>query len=87
MKNPFSKRQAWHIILICVLLFTGSVKTAYADVYDYASDENLAVYVNNPDFRFENGLAINIKTNAVENYLTSIVNGQQKLNKSIKLIN
>ena len=67
MKNPFSKRQAWCIILICVLLFIGSAKTAYADVYDYASDENLAVYVNNPDFRFENGLAINIKTNAVEN--------------------
>ncbi len=67
MKNPFSIRQAWRIILICILLFTGLAKTAYADEYDYASDENLAIYVDNPDFRFENGLAINMTTNAVEN--------------------
>jgi len=67
MKHLFTKRYALFVLLICVLLFTGSAKTAYADVYDYASDENLAVYVNNPDFRFENGLAINNKTNAVEN--------------------
>ena len=40
---------------------------AYADEYDYSSDENLSVYVDMPDFRFENGLAINMNTNAVEN--------------------
>ena len=67
MRYPLRKKNAWFVLLICILLYIGSAQTAYAEEYDYASDENLAIYADNPDFRFENGLAINIQTNAVEN--------------------
>ena len=67
MKQSFSKGRALFVLLICVLLCFATVNTSSAEEENPSGDENLAVYVNNPDFRFENDLAININTNAVEN--------------------
>ena len=66
MRYSTRKKFLWYVVF-SFLIGIVPAQMAYADEYDYSSDENLAVYVDMPDFRFENGLAINMKTNAVEN--------------------
>ena len=66
MRYSIKKKFLWYVAF-SFLIGIVPAQMAYADEYDYSSDENLAVYVDMPDFRFENGLAINMKTNAVEN--------------------
>ena len=66
MKQLFRKRKAWLVLIICFMLCFGTVRTSYATDQDDSSDEKLAAYVNNPDYRIENGLAINNATNALE---------------------
>ena len=66
MRYSTRKKFLWYVVF-SFLIGIVPAQMAYADEYDYSSDENLSVYVDMPDFRFENGLAINMKTNAVEN--------------------
>jgi len=68
MNDCRTRMKAILFLFIGMMLCFGFLDTSHAeDSTDYSSDENLAIYADNPDFRFENGLAINIETNAVEN--------------------
>lgn len=66
MRQLFRKRKEWLVLIICFMLCFGTVHTSYATDQDDSSDEKLAAYVNDPDYRIENGLAINNATNALE---------------------
>ncbi len=65
MKQQFFRKE-WLVLIICFMLCFGTVHTSYATDQDDSSDEKLAAYVNDPDYRIENGLAINNATNALE---------------------
>ena len=67
MKHPFGKYPVWFALVVVTLLCFGVLNTAYADENDDASDENLSIYVGNQDYRIEDGFAIEIATNSVEN--------------------
>lgn len=66
MKQLFRRRKAWLVLTICFVLCFGTVHTSYETDQDDSSDEKLAAYVDNPDYRIENGLVINNATNALE---------------------
>ena len=66
MKQLSAIRKSVVVFLLIFLLCFGTVHTSYATDQDDSSDEKLAAYVNDPDYRIENGLAINNATNALE---------------------
>ena len=66
MKQLSAIRKSVVVFLLLFLLCFGTVHTSYATDQDDSSDEKLAAYVNDPDYRIENGLAINNATNALE---------------------
>ena len=57
MRYSIKKKFLWYVAF-SFLIGIVPAQMAYADEYDYSSDENLSVYVDMPDFRFENGLVI-----------------------------
>ena len=71
MKPLFGKSQVWFILTICGMLCFATVHTSYATDQDDLNDEKLAAYVNDPEYRIENGLAIKNATNAVESCSTN----------------
>ncbi|NLI53345.1 MAG: leucine-rich repeat domain-containing protein [Clostridiales bacterium] len=67
MQHPFVKKKIAILLVVAVLFSFGMLNTASATEQEDADDENLSFYVGNPDYRIENGVAINLATNAVEN--------------------
>ena len=66
MKQLSAIRKIGIVFLLIFVLCFGTVHTSYATDQDDSSDEKLAAYVDNPDYRIENGLAIKNSTNALE---------------------
>jgi hypothetical protein len=64
---PYGKKQCHLLFFIGILLCFSTACSPYAEAAADAKDANLSFYVGNPKYRIENGLAINIETNAVEN--------------------
>lgn len=67
MRQLFRKKLAWFILAICFLLFILTTQSDEIDERDYINDENLSVYLGNPDYRIEDGFAIINATNTLEN--------------------
>ena len=64
---PYGKKQCYLLFLIGILLCFSTACSPYTEAAADANDANLPFYIGNPKYRIENGLAINIETNAVEN--------------------
>lgn len=67
MKQPVNKKKICFILVVYCLFSFCIVNTSYAEEQDDASDENLSYYVDDSDYRIEDGFAIEIATNSVEN--------------------
>jgi len=64
---PYGKKKFYFLFFIGILFCFSTACSPYAEAAADAKDANLSFYVGNPKYRIENGLAINIETNAVEN--------------------
>ena len=67
MMHPYGKRKLHLLLSIGMLLCFCTTHASYAEEPTDENDANLSIYIGNPDYRIENGLAINKRTNAVEN--------------------
>lgn len=65
--HPLGKMRFYLLLSISILLCFCTTHASYADEATDENDANLSIYIGNPDYRIENGLAINKKMNAVEN--------------------
>lgn len=65
MKQPFSKRYVWFVLLVSILLCFATVNTSSAEEESQSGDDNLSFYKDNPDFKVVDGLAIEIATNTL----------------------
>jgi len=71
MKPLLRKSQVWLILIICVLFCFGTINKSNATDQKDMDDEKLVMYVDDPNYRIENGLAIKNATNTVESCSTS----------------
>jgi len=65
MKPLFNKKKFWIVLVVVLLLCIGLMQTAFATEQDDAEDENLSFYVGKPEYRIEDGLAIENATNTL----------------------
>ena len=66
MKHPFGKYPVWFALAACFLLCLAAPDLSYAEEQDDSDYDNLSFYVDNPDYRIEDGLAIEIATNTLK---------------------
>jgi len=65
MKQPFSKRYVWFVLLVSILLCFGTMSASLAEEESQSGEDNLSFYKDNPDFKVVDGLAIEIATNTL----------------------
>ncbi len=66
MKHPLRNYTVWFAIAACFLLCLAAPNLSYAEEQDDSDYDNLSFYVDNPDYRIEDGLAIEIATNTLK---------------------
>ncbi len=65
MQHLFGKYPVWFAIVVCFLLCLTAPNLSYAEEQDDSDYDNLSFYVDNQDYRIEDGLAIEIATNTL----------------------
>lgn len=73
MKHALVKSQAWLALAVCFLLCLTTPNTSFSEEQDDTDDDNLSFYVDNPDYRIEDGLAIEIATNTLKMARSDVV--------------
>ena len=66
MRYSVRKKFLLLVLFICMVFCAGVPNTSHAEEdSDYSSDEELAVYIDDPNYRIEDGMAIEIVTNTL----------------------